>query len=48
VDSGLQVCIVRKQLLPKENKEWSLPDCLQQHLPFDAQPVGAESSALEQ
>jgi len=48
VDSGSQVCIVRKQLLPyiKESKEWGLPDCLQQHLPFDAQPVGAEGSAL--
>jgi len=43
-DSGSQVCIVRKQLLPyiKKNKEWGLRDCLQQQLPFDAQPVGAE------
>ena len=44
VDSGSQVCIVRKQLLPyiKEKQNCSVSNCLAQYLAFDTQPFGAE------
>ena len=48
MDSGSQVCIVRKQLLPivKDKYNWSLSDCLVHNLPLNNQPVGAEGSVL--
>ena len=48
MDSGSQVCIVRKQLLPivKDKCNWSLSDCLVHNLPLNNQPVGAEGSVL--
>ena len=48
MDSGSQVCIVRKQLLPivKDKCNWSLSDCLVHNLPLNNQPVGAEDSVL--
>ena len=46
MDSGSQVCIVRKQLLPivKYKCNWSLCNCLVHNLPLNNQPVGAEGS----
>ena len=46
IDSGSQVCLVRKQLLPivKDKCNWSLSDCLRHILPLNNQPVGAEGS----
>ena len=41
IPTGLQVCIVREQL-----SDWSVPDCLTQHVCFDAQPVGVEGTLL--
>ena len=48
MDSGSQVCIVRKQLLPivKDKCNWSLSDCLVHNLLLNNQPVGAEDSVL--
>jgi len=48
IDSGSQVCIVRKQLLPyiKEKQNWSVSNCLAQHIVLDTQPIGAEGSPL--
>ena len=50
IDSGsqLQVCIIRQQILPivKEKCNWNLSDCVSRNLPLNAQPVGAEGSAL--
>ena len=49
IDSGSQVCIIRHQILPiivKEKCNWNLSDCVSRNLPLNAQPVGAEESAL--
>ena len=48
IDSGSQVCIIRKQMLPiiKKKCYWGLFDLVSRNLPLNAQPVGAEGSAL--
>ena len=48
IDSGSQVCIIRQQMLPiiKEKCNWDLSDLVSRNLPLNAQPVGAEGSAL--
>ena len=48
IDSGSQVCIVRKQLLPyiKEKQNWSVSNCLARHLSLDTQPLEQRGSPL--
>ena len=48
IDSGSQVCIIRQQMLPiiKEKCNWDLSDWVSRNLPLNAQPVGAEVSAM--
>ena len=48
IDSGSQVCIIRQQMLPiiKKKCNWDLSDFVSRNLPLNAQPVGAEGSAL--